>query len=136
MQMEERLTSSDWNLYDTRHTVFKPKRIGTEGLEAGYWSAYREFYRWDNIIRAAQVHTALPDQIRHMAYAGGWKKFEPMWDWVIRAKRVANFLPILETMLAGNSARNKNEERLEPTAYELFAGFVNAVKSKRSEISD
>jgi hypothetical protein len=36
-----------------------------------------------------------------MAYTGGWKKFEPMWDWVIRAKRVANLLPVLETVLEG-----------------------------------
>jgi hypothetical protein len=36
-----------------------------------------------------------------MAYSGGWKKFEPMWDLVIKAKRVANLLPALETILAG-----------------------------------
>ena len=31
-----------------------------------------------------------------MAYAGGWKKFEPLWDLVIRAKRVGGMLPMLE----------------------------------------
>lgn len=115
MQMEGRITTSDWNLYDTRHTVFKPRQIGAEELEAGYWSAYRQFYRWENITKAARVHAALPDQIRHMAYAGGWKKFEPMWDWVIRAKRVASFLPVLETTLAGFGARKENKEEPEPS---------------------
>ena len=27
--------------------------------------------------------------LRHLAYAAGWKKFEPLWDLVIRAKRTA-----------------------------------------------
>jgi hypothetical protein len=30
--------------------------------------------------------------LRHIAYAAGWKKFEPMWDWVIQAKRVSKLL--------------------------------------------
>jgi radical SAM superfamily enzyme YgiQ (UPF0313 family) len=114
MQKEGRITSFNWNLYDTRHTVFRPKRIRAETLEIGYWHAYREFYRWDKIIQAAQAHPLLTDQIRHIAYAGGWKKFEPMWDWIIRAKRVANFLPVLETTLAGFGAHNANEDSLKP----------------------
>ena len=36
-----------------------------------------------------------------MAYAGGWKKLEPMWDLIIRAKRVAHLLPVLEAVLSG-----------------------------------
>jgi len=98
---EGRLISMDWNLFDTRHTVFKPKLLSPESLEAGYWHAYREFYRWKNIFRSSQVHDEFTNQLRHVAYAGGWKKFEPLWDWVIRAKRVANLLPVLETVLAG-----------------------------------
>jgi radical SAM superfamily enzyme YgiQ (UPF0313 family) len=101
MQAEGRLTSSDWDLYDTRHTVFKPKNLSPEILEAGYWHAYREFYRWGNILQASRAHGSWTDQFRHLAYAGGWKKFEPVWDWVIRAKRVTNFLPVLERVLAG-----------------------------------
>ena len=29
----------------------------------------------------------------------GWKKFEPMWDVIIRAKRAGAMLPVLETIL-------------------------------------
>ena len=36
-----------------------------------------------------------------MAYAGGWKKMEPLWDWTIRSKRVANLRPALEAVLTG-----------------------------------
>jgi radical SAM superfamily enzyme YgiQ (UPF0313 family) len=101
METEGRLISSNWDLYDTRHTVFSPIHLTPESLEAGYWRAYREFYRWENIFRSSQAHPELVKQLRHVAYAGGWKKFEPIWDWIINAKRVANLLPVLETVLAG-----------------------------------
>ena len=113
MEAEERLTSSNWNLFDTRHTVFKPKRLTPEGLESGYWYAYREFYRWKNIIQGSQAHDGLTNQFRHIAYAGGWKKLEPMWDWVIRAKRAANMLPVLEAVLAGFKTRFADNEKLK-----------------------
>ena len=35
-----------------------------------------------------------------MAYAAGWKKFEPLWDAVIRARRTALMLPVLESILS------------------------------------
>ena len=111
MQAEGRITTSDWDLYDTRHTVFQPARIRAGNLEAGYWHAYREFYRWSNIIQSAQAHAGVGERLRHLAYAGGWKKFEPLWDWVIRAKRVANFLPVLESVLAGFRAGIRKEQR-------------------------
>lgn len=104
IKAENRIMTSNWDLYDTRHTVFAPKRLSPNELEEGYWHAYQEFYRWKNIIRSSQTHIEFSSQLRHIAYTGGWKKFEPMWDWVIRAKRVANLLPVLETVLAGFSS--------------------------------
>ena len=38
--------------------------------------------------------------MRHFAYASGWKKFEPLWDFVIRAKRAGMMLPVLESILS------------------------------------
>ena len=113
MAAEDRLTSSNWDLFDTRHTVFKPKRLTPESLEAGYWHSYREFYRWKNIIQGSKAHDGLSMQLRHIAYAGGWKKLEPMWDWVIRAKRVTNLLPVLEAVLAGFKLRFSDDEKLK-----------------------
>ncbi len=40
-----------------------------------------------------------------MAYAGGWKKFEPLWDLLIRTKHVLHALPVLETILTGFGSR-------------------------------
>jgi hypothetical protein len=43
---------------------------------------------------------------RHIAYAAGWKKFEPLWDLAIRAKRVTAMLPVLERVLTGFGSTN------------------------------
>jgi radical SAM superfamily enzyme YgiQ (UPF0313 family) len=99
MEADGRLLHRDWDLYDTRHVVFRTRGMTAEQLEAGYWRAYRDFYRWSSIFRAAWTKTSTREVVRHAAYAGGWKKFEPLWDWIIRAKRVAHMLPILETIL-------------------------------------
>ena len=100
MKRDRRMLTSNWDLYDTRHTIFSPLKMTPKTLEAGYWHAYDEFYKWNSIVRSSFVHNQSIDTIRHIAYTGGWKKFEPMWDWVIRAKRVTNFLPLLETILS------------------------------------
>ncbi len=47
-----------------------------------------------------RASTSGSTKLRHVAYAGGWKKFEPLWDWVIRARRVNQMLPLLEKVLA------------------------------------
>jgi radical SAM superfamily enzyme YgiQ (UPF0313 family) len=96
-----RLTSDDWVLFDTRHVVFHPARMSKDTLEEGYWKAYRDFYAWGSIFRSANAHANVGQFLRHFAYTAGWKKFEPFWDLVIRARRVGNFLPLLEAILAG-----------------------------------
>ena len=82
-----RITSEDWDRYDTRHVVFRPARMSSEELEHGYRRAYRDFYRWSAIVRGASAHGSMLGGLRHAAYAAGWKKFEPAWDLLIRAKR-------------------------------------------------
>jgi len=38
-------------------------------------------------------------RLRHLAYPSGWKKFEPLWDLIIRTRRAVRMLPLLETIL-------------------------------------
>ena len=95
-----RIAIHDWDLYDTRHTVFRPAQMSGEALEGGYWRAYRDFYRWGSIVRGASAHGHVAGALRHFAYAAGWKKFEPLWDLVIRAKRAGMMLPLLEAILS------------------------------------
>jgi hypothetical protein len=114
-----RITSVDWDRYDTRHVVFRPAQMTAEELEQGYRRAYRDFYRWGSIVRGAQAHESVTAGVRHLAYAAGWKKFEPMWDLVIRAKRAGMMLPILETILSefgrrGTGMRSRARVRQEP----------------------
>jgi len=99
MEADGRLLHRDWDLYDTRHVVFATRGMTPEQLETGYWRAYRDFYRWGSILRGASTKPSWRGGLRHLAYAGGWKKFEPLWDWVIRARNVSRALPVLEAVL-------------------------------------
>jgi radical SAM superfamily enzyme YgiQ (UPF0313 family) len=107
-----RLLTRDWDLYDTRHVVYRPARLSPERLKSGYDWAYREFYRWSSIARASRAHGTLKHQAKHFFYAAGWKKFEPLWDVVIRAKRLAAMTPVLEAVLSKVSG--KGAERSAP----------------------
>jgi radical SAM superfamily enzyme YgiQ (UPF0313 family) len=106
MEAEGRLVHHDWDLYDTRHAVFRPARMTGQELEDGYHRAYRDFYTWRNIGRGAAVKPDWAGRARHVAYAAGWKKFERLWDGLIRAGQVSHALPVLERILAiGRSAK-------------------------------
>ena len=101
MEAEGRLLHREWDLYDTRHAVFRPARMTPRQLEEGYRRAYRHFYRWGQVLRGAARHRDPVAGLRHAAYAIGWKKCEPVWDLLIRARRVGRALPFLEAVLAG-----------------------------------
>jgi hypothetical protein len=55
--------------------------------------------------RGAATKPVLRDRLRHLAYAGGWKKFEPVWDLLIRTRQVLHALPLLEAALGSFGAR-------------------------------
>jgi radical SAM superfamily enzyme YgiQ (UPF0313 family) len=101
MEAEGRILHRDWDLYDTRHVVFRTRLMTAGALESGYWRAYRDFYRWGSILRGAAAKETMAGRLRHVAYAGGWKKFEPLWDFVIKTRRVCRLLPVLESVLTG-----------------------------------
>ena len=56
---------------------------------------------WRSVLRGARANDRWVDRLRHIAYAGGWKKCEPLWDLAIRARRVTGLLPVLEQVLSG-----------------------------------
>jgi radical SAM superfamily enzyme YgiQ (UPF0313 family) len=101
MQHSGRITTKNWDLYDTRHAVFTPMRISAQTLEAGYWSSYANFYSWSNILQSTLQQNDLQSAMRHFAYKTAWKKFEPFWDFVIHARQVSSFTQILELVLSG-----------------------------------
>jgi radical SAM superfamily enzyme YgiQ (UPF0313 family) len=99
-EQQGRITTRNWDLYDTRHVVYRPARLTPEQLEAGYHWAYREFYRWPSIARAARSHESVKHQVKHFAYAAGWKKFERAWNAVIRLRQLRRMTKVLEGVLS------------------------------------
>jgi radical SAM superfamily enzyme YgiQ (UPF0313 family) len=118
MTREGRIVTRDWNLYDTRHVVYRPAKLKPEKLKAGYDWAYREFYRWSAIACAALHHGTHKHQAKHFFYAAGWKKFEPLWDLIIRTRQLTHVTPLLEAVLS-RVTRAKREARNEMPA-EMF----------------
>ena len=99
-EAEGRILTRDWDFYDTRHVVYRPALLTPQALKSGYDWAYREFYRWSSIAKAARAHGSIKHQGKHFFYAAGWKKFEPLWDIVIRAKQLRAMTPLLEGVLS------------------------------------
>jgi radical SAM superfamily enzyme YgiQ (UPF0313 family) len=105
LQQEGRIVTSNWDLYDTRHVVYRPARLHPERLKEGYDWAYREFYRWTSIARASFAHGSTKHQAKHFFYAAGWKKFEAAWNTVIRGRQLSRMTPLLEAVLAKVTGR-------------------------------
>jgi radical SAM superfamily enzyme YgiQ (UPF0313 family) len=105
MAAQGRLTTSNWDLYDTRHVVYRPIGLSPDELKRGYDWSYRAFYDWGAILKAASAHQSLKHSLKHFAYSTGWKKFEPAWDLVIRMKQLAQMRPMLEAVLSPIATR-------------------------------
>lgn len=84
MKSENRITTENWRLYDTRHLVFNHPNISKEHMEKGYKDAYTQFYKWGNIVRGSKEHEDIKMRLKHFTYAGAWKKFEPVWNFLIK----------------------------------------------------
>ena len=100
--------------YDTRHVVYH-----ADADDAGA-ARGRLLARLPRLLplgrdlagRRGPGHACGPE-LRHLAYAGGWKKFEPLWDLAIRSRHVNAMLPALErTLDAFVGARRKGRDRL------------------------
>ena len=103
-----RRPDSDARLGSVRHQArrLSPARLTPEALKEGYDWAYREFYRWSSIARGSLSHGSIKHQAKHFFYAAGWKKFEPLWDVVIRARQLRIMTPMLEGVLSRVTARD------------------------------
>jgi radical SAM superfamily enzyme YgiQ (UPF0313 family) len=111
MEAERRIVTRDWDLYDTRHVVYRPARLTPQALEDGYDRAYRDFYRWSSIARGARAHGTVKHQAKHFFYAAGWKKFEFLWNAVIRARQLPAMTPMLEGVLSRVTAARSSAPR-------------------------
>ncbi|RYZ16921.1 MAG: radical SAM protein, partial [Chitinophagaceae bacterium] len=113
MEKEGRILHRDWSKYDTRQVVYQTRGLDAVTLKKGYDRAYKDFYSWRNVWRASAQHAAWRDRIRHFSYAGGWKKFEPLWNFLIKTGGLSRMLPLLESILS-TEAGNRKEDRFRP----------------------
>jgi len=100
MEQAGRILHRNWDQYDTRQVVYRTAGLSADELKKGYDWSYRSFYSWSNIAKASLGHEALRHQLRHFAYAGGWKKFEPLWNFMIKTRGLNKMLPLLEAILS------------------------------------
>ena len=100
MQKEGRILTNNWDMYDTRHVVYKTLNLTTDELENGYNWAYESFYGWTNILKASLSHESHKHKLKHLLYSGGWKKFEAVWNFLIKTRSLNNMLPLLESILS------------------------------------
>lgn len=104
-----RILTKNWDLYDTRNVVYQTKNISAEDLKIGYDWAYKEFYSWSNILKASLNHDSVKHQLKHLFYSGGWKKFEPLWNFIIKTEGLNKMLPLLESLLSKVKYEHKKE---------------------------
>ena len=95
-----RLTSHNWDEYDTRQVVFEPKNMDKSTLLQGYLDAYDNFYSWTNIARSSLAHDSIKHTAKHFFYSAGWRKFEPLWDSIIKLRQLNKMTPLLEGVLS------------------------------------
>jgi radical SAM superfamily enzyme YgiQ (UPF0313 family) len=131
MQQQDRILHRDWDQYDTRHVVFAPRGLSPRQLLDGYWRAYRDFYRWAALWRGAATKPLVRDRLRHLAYAGAWKKFEPLWDALIRTGQVLHALPLLEYALGSFGARRPAAPRHAVGGYRHTRSSPRLVRQAR-----
>ncbi len=120
MERRGRIVARNGDLYDTRHVVCRTASLRAAELEEGYSRAYREFYSWPNIVSASRIHDSFKHQLRHFFYTGGWEKFEPLWNFIIKTGGLNPMLPLLESILSEVEPRSASPAATQitrPTEY-------------------
>ncbi len=115
MQDSGRMTTDNWDFFDTRHVTYMPVRMTVQELKDGYDYSYKKFYEWKNIAQASLFHGTLKHQLKHFCYTSGWKKFETLWNFAIQMKKLNLMTPLLEGVLS-KVTRQGHNKAVEATA--------------------
>lgn len=130
MEKQGRILTRNWDLYDTRQVVYETKKLSAPELKTGYDWAYREFYSWSNIMKASLTHDQLKHKIKHFTYAGGWKKFEPLWNFIIKSRQLNKMLPVLEAILS--KVNGESRHKIQESPFDYAQGDIG-IKDKTQE---
>lgn len=89
LEVEGRILTKDWNLYDGQHVVFQPRAMSVQELAEGHERAWKKVYRWSSITKrlwAARNFRplALTANLGYRFYAHHLHKFYTC-DWPVQA---------------------------------------------------
>ncbi|MGE4158410.1 MAG: radical SAM protein [Planctomycetota bacterium] len=95
MKEEGRILHQEWDLYDTAHVVFRPKRMSVEELERGYERLYERLFSFASIWhrRPENPSAVLP----YLGMSTLYKKCNWLWPWLIRTRMTSRaWRPLME----------------------------------------
>jgi hypothetical protein len=87
MQAEGRILHRDWDLYDTAHVVFRPKRMSPEDLARGYAFCYERLFSHRSIWRRRPADVRAVPAYLAMSYL--YKRSNFLWHQLIRHRLTA-----------------------------------------------
>ncbi|MDG2384796.1 MAG: radical SAM protein [Pirellulaceae bacterium] len=95
MESEQRLLHKSWDLYDTAHVVFRPKRMSVEQLASGYERCY------DRIFSHASIWRRRPDDWSsvppYLAMSYLYKRSNLFWHFLIKNRMTSTvWRPLVE----------------------------------------
>lgn len=95
MEAEGRLLHRNWDLYDTAHTVFRPRHMTPEQLEEGYAWCYEQLFSLSSIwTRRPESLLQVPG---YLAMALLYKRANRLWPFLIRHRLThAVWRPLVE----------------------------------------
>jgi hypothetical protein len=68
--------------------------------------------------------------LKHFFYAGGWKKFEPVWNAVIQMRQLGVMTPMLEAILSKVSRATSGEDQTSVSSSVSLADSVDPAASQ------
>lgn len=95
MESEGRLLHKNWNLYDTAHVVFRPRRMSVAQLAEGYAWCYQRLFSHRSIWRRRPNDTSAVLPYLAMSYL--YKRSNFFWHFLIRHRlTAAAWRPLVE----------------------------------------
>lgn len=95
MESEDRLLHRNWNLYDTAHVVFRPKRMTVDELMEGYERCYRRIFSHASIWRRRPSDWRSVPAYLAMSYL--YKRSNLFWHLLIRHRLTSRmWRPLVE----------------------------------------
>jgi radical SAM superfamily enzyme YgiQ (UPF0313 family) len=95
MEAEGRLLHRDWDLYDTAHVVFRPRRMSVEELADGYAWCYERLFSHASIWKRRPTDMRAVPAYMAMSYL--YKRANPLWHLLIRHRLTARvWRPLVE----------------------------------------